>query len=283
VSPHPDPEPPRSARGFVVARIAGISLTLDPSWLLSLGLLSWISFELIVRDLLRTVELTPAAIVVCLAFGLAISVCIVIHEFSHAFVARAYGLRVRRVTLFMFGGVAQIEQEAPRPSAEFAIALAGPLASIVLATLLAGVSVIIGDELSDGFGVWAMLGFLNLVIAIFNLAPAFPMDGGRLARSILWAVLGRRARATRMAVFGGRAFAVLLIGWGLVVLGTSSFADFSGAYTVMIGAFLYSAAGSAGKTEGGEHPNQSPRALPLPGIPVSEDEDQNVLTGPKAR
>lgn len=269
--------PPRSTepRGLIIARVAGIELNLDPSWLISLLLLSFVSNWFIVDELVADAS-SPLGVLLSLGFGLSISACIVFHEFAHAVIARAYGMRVRRITLFLFGGVAQIEHEAPRPAAEFAVALAGPLASVLLATSLAGVARSFAPEATGLHGAWGRMAYLNLLVAIFNLLPAFPMDGGRLLRSSLWALLRARARATRYAVAGGRAFAFLLVAWGIVVVGASAFRDLSGLYTIMIGVFLYNAAGTAGRVEGGDHPNAP--GVRLPGVTVPEDH-VNALTG----
>jgi len=270
----PDQQTPyQPPRGLIIARVAGIELNLDPSWFLSLLLLSFVSNWFIVAHLIADPS-SPLGMLLSVGFGLAISACIVFHEFAHAVIARVYGMRVRRITLFLFGGVAQIEHEAPRPSAEFAVALAGPLASIVLATTLAGVARLFHPASSGLPGPWGRMAYLNLLVAIFNLLPAFPMDGGRLLRSVLWALLKARARATRYAVLGGRGFAALLVAWGVLVVGSSAFRDLSGLYTILIGVFLYNAAGTAGRVEGGERPN-------APGLALEDDEDAdvNIVTG----
>ena len=274
-----------SERGLVVARIAGIDLHLDPSWFIALVLLTVVSRSFIAPWIVEDPS-TPGALVLSVFLGMAISACIVFHEAAHAAVARLYGMRVRRITLFMFGGVAQIEHEAPRPRAEFAVALAGPLASVILATVFAGISMTLNDAAAlrqDALpGAWGRFALLNVMIAIFNLLPAFPMDGGRLLRSALWAGLKRRAAATRYAVYGGRAFAGLLIVYGVVTIALSAFREVGGLYTILVGVFLYNAAGTAGRVEGGDRPNAP--SLPLPGIAMGEDEDLNAVTGrPRAR
>src|SRR5437879_5635641 len=124
----------RSLQGVRVARLIGIDLTVHPSWLVSLIVLSYVGWEFVVRELVRNAG-AGLRVLLAVAFALVIACCIVGHELAHCVVARAYGLRVRRITLFAFGGVSQIDQEAATPSSEFFIALAGPLCSIIVATV----------------------------------------------------------------------------------------------------------------------------------------------------
>jgi len=193
--------------------------------------------------------------------GLALAIvgCIVVHELAHCFVARGYRLPVRRIVLFLFGGVSQIEQEAPHARAEFAIAVAGPMASVVLATLLAGVAGMLDRTTVAGAGLWGWFARINMVLAVFNLLPAFPMDGGRILRSLLWAGTRNRAGATRWAARVGKGFAtaMALLGGALVVVpavrgGASD--PSQGIWLVLLGFFLYNAAGAAARAEGGTHP-----------------------------
>jgi len=204
-----------------------------------------------------------AELLLAVVFGCVIAACVVIHELSHSLVARGYGLPVRRITLFALGGVSQIEAEAATPRAEFAVALAGPLASVVLATVFAFIGRVLDPVEARIPGVWGELGVINIYLAIFNLIPAFPMDGGRLLWSGLWRLAGR-ARATRWAVTVGKSFAMLAIGSGAFLLlpplvkggGADSGVSGSALWIIFIGLFIFQAAGAAGKTEGGERPNQ---------------------------
>jgi Zn-dependent protease len=265
---------PRSARrptGRTLARPFGIELQIHPSWIISLVVLSIAAYNGFLIDVTAR-GLTK--ILLAVAFGVAIAACIVIHELSHSLIARVYHLPVRRITLFAFGGVSQIEKEAPTPSAEFAIALAGPLASVVIATVFGGVARLLHPTAHHGIGVWGELGYVNVLLALFNLVPAFPMDGGRLLRSGLW-VLGGRARATRWAVRVGRGFAVLAMSGGGVLLilppltGTGSSGELSALWIILIGFFIFNAAGAAGRLEGGDRPNdrhEDGPTIPLPGV-----------------
>ncbi|HLW17931.1 MAG TPA: site-2 protease family protein [Actinomycetota bacterium] len=269
---------PRPFAGRTLARPFGIELQIHPSWIISLIILSVAGYN---GSLGALPERGAIKVALAIAFGLAIAACIVLHELSHSLVARVYKLPVHRITLFAFGGVSQIEREAPTPSAEFAIAVAGPLSSVVIATLLSGVAILLHPSLSHPVGIWWEIGKVNMVLAIFNLIPAFPMDGGRLLRSGLW-VVGGRARGTRWAVRVGRAFAVLAMGGGgaLLLIPPLTHNDSGGSlgalWIILIGLFIFNAAGAAGRIEGGESPNQQrdgDSSLMVPGVqPRHEDE-----------
>src|SRR5437868_7719164 len=167
-------EPPRRARpltGRTLMRPFGIELQIHPSWIISLIVLSVAAYNGFPVDPAVT---GARKILLAVAFGVAIAACIVIHELSHSLTARVYRLPVRKITLFAFGGVSQIEKEAPTPSAEFAIALAGPLASVVIATVFGGVARLLHPTAHHGIGVWGELGYVNVLLALFNLVPAFP-------------------------------------------------------------------------------------------------------------
>jgi Zn-dependent protease len=277
--------PQRSAgllTGRTLARPFGIELQIHPSWIISLAVLTYAAYEGFGDRGVGPTKVDTGRIVLAIAFGIAIAASIVIHELSHSLTARVYGLPVRRITLFAFGGVSQIEGEAPTPSAEFAIALAGPLSSVVLATALGTAGRLIHPHTSHPSGFLGDLGWVNILLALFNLIPAFPMDGGRLLRSGLW-VLGGRARATRWAVAVGRSFAVLAMSGGgaLLVLppllGHASGGSFSALWIILIGLFIFNAAGSAGRAEGGDRPNgggDDGPGIPLPGIQTTRYHDR---------
>jgi Zn-dependent protease len=206
-----------------------------------------------------------------LSIGLALLfyVFILLHELSHAVMARMHGIDARRITLFLFGGVAQIGAEAQEPPHEFRIAVAGPLMSLWLAGVLAAASRLIHPGHRGLPGVWGRLAVLNLFLALFNLIPAFPLDGGRVLRAGLWAALRDRARATRWAAFAGKAFAFGLMGLGGAIAGASlvsrtSEGTLPGLWYIVLGYFLFTIAGAAGRTEGGATPRS-------PGTPVEVD------------
>src|SRR5271154_1279147 len=136
--------------------------------------------------------------------ALALFASVVAHEFAHALVARRFGVRTRAITLFLFGGVATLEREPPTPRAEFAIALAGPAMSALLAGLAFGAfstaAALSSGELRENLGMFfAYVTIANGVLAVFNLLPAYPMDGGRVLRAALWQLRGSRDAATMTA------------------------------------------------------------------------------------
>ena len=174
------------------------------------------------------------------ALGLFLS--IVFHEFWHSIVARYYGLPMRGITLFIFGGVAEMEDEPQNAKTELLMAVAGPLSSVVLGCIFLlvywGVSAAAWSEPVGG--VLLYLGWLNIVLAVFNMLPAFPLDGGRVLRSILWFAKGNLRWATRIAAGIGSGFGVLLIVLGLLSFITGGF--ITGVWYFLIGMFIRGAA-----------------------------------------
>jgi Zn-dependent protease len=174
---------------------------------------------------------------------------VVIHELAHSVVALIWGIPVKSITLFIFGGVANIGREPDRPLAEFLIAIAGPLSSLMLA-LGFGMLWLTG-ELS-GLTPLAGLGFylatINLWLALFNMIPGFPLDGGRVFRSLVWAWTGDMNRATRWAAGTGRAFALLMIVGGGILFITGNWS--SGLWLAFIGWFLDNAASQSAQQVG---------------------------------
>jgi len=261
--------PPRSwlirvpSKGWRVARLFGIDLRVHPSWFFSLAILGVTARSWLVADAAPHASPVPA-FGLSLAFALAIVSCIVLHELAHSLVAIGHGLPVRTITLFAFGGVSQIEAEATAPAAEYRVALAGPLMSILLAALFTGVGRALHPDGSGFAGAWGTMGFINLILAIFNLFPAFPMDGGRILRSALWARIRSRSRATRWAAVAGRVIACVVIGTGFIEFARGAVSHSSetafGAYSLLIGLFMYNATDSASRNEGSEHPNEPPIA-----------------------
>jgi Zn-dependent protease len=178
---------------------------------------------------------------------------LIIHELSHALVARRQGIEVKRIELFLFGGLTQMSRDAETPGEEFKIAAAGPAATFGFVLLCLAVDLaIVGPhrlkdaaELSSAVRItpvllslsWLLL--MNILILLFNLVPAFPLDGGRIARAVVWRLSGDKQRGTRVAAQLGRGFAVLLIGLGLfLLLADFSNAGFTGLWLIAIGFLL---------------------------------------------
>ncbi len=217
-------------------RLQGIPISLDASWLIILALLTWT-----LMDLLR--EAVPdlsAATYWAMGFGAALAffTCIVLHELGHALVARAVGIPIRGITLFLFGGVAEMEDEPPSASCEFLMAIAGPAVSAALAAILGLLSALVGTS-AVALPLRYLAG-INLAVLIFNLVPAFPLDGGRVLRAILWGVLRNLRRATYWAALSGQAFAWLLIGLGIMHFFAGNVIH--GVWLGLIGLFLNDAA-----------------------------------------
>lgn len=217
-------------------RLLGIPISLDVSWLIILALLTWTLMEFF-REAVPDLPV-PTYWVMGLGAALAFFACIVLHELGHALVARTVGIPIRGITLFLFGGVAEMEDEPPTASSEFLMAVAGPAVSAVLAAifwLLSGLA----QTAAVVFPLRYLAG-INLAVLIFNLVPAFPLDGGRVLRSILWAALRNLRRATYWAALSGQAFAWLLISLGIL----NFFAGyvFNGIWLGLIGLFLNNAA-----------------------------------------
>jgi Zn-dependent protease len=163
-----------------------------------------------------------------------------LHELSHSLVALRRGLSVRRIRLFIFGGVSEIEEEAETPGDELFVTLAGPAASLGLGVAFLG----LGWALAGGFRmpsrIALILGVANLSIAVFNLLPGLPLDGGRMLRALVWRRSGDRTRATRLAVATGRAIGVLLMVAGVALV--LAVRDLSAVWFVAVGWFLFEAA-----------------------------------------
>lgn len=168
-------------------------------------------------------------------------VCIVLHELAHASVARLSGVPVRGITLFALGGMAQIEKEVETPAREFWMAIAGPAASFAIGIVCRALAVVGGfigprGSVSGFSAVLGWLAYINIALALFNLVPGFPLDGGRVLRSIVWAVTRNANRATRVAARVGQLIAYLLIAGGLFSFVLRN--DFGGLWIAFIGWFL---------------------------------------------
>jgi len=169
---------------------------------------------------------------------------IVLHELSHSVVARHYRLPIRGITLFIFGGVAQMEKEPESPKVEFLMAAAGPVASAALAAGFYGLSVVAaGAAPVSVYGTTRYLALINGLLAAFNLLPAFPLDGGRVFRSILWHLKGNLEAATRTSSRVGSAFGLGLMLLGIVEVLTGNVVG--GIWWVLIGMFLRGAASAS--------------------------------------
>jgi Zn-dependent protease len=216
-----------------IARVIGIPIYLHFSWLIIFGLIVWTLstgyFPAQYPDLPASSYWAKGLVASLLFF-----VSILLHELGHAVVARRHGLSTRSITLFIFGGVAQLEKDPKNGRAEFWMAAAGPLVSLTLAGLFYACAALpfVGPSTAV---VARYLALINLILAVFNLVPAFPMDGGRLLRGALWGSLGK-ARATRIASGAGTFFAFFLIFAGVFSLIRGD--SLGGVWYILIGWFI---------------------------------------------
>jgi Zn-dependent protease len=218
-------------------RLLGITFQIDLAWILVFALMA---FSLAAQFSKEHPSWTAAhywivGIVTCLLFF----VSIILHELAHCLVARAVGLPVQSITLFILGGVSQIGKEAKRPGIEFLVSVAGPVASVAISASFAGLHVASSANLETVAAVAEWLAEINLVLAIFNLIPAFPLDGGRILRSALWAISGDFSKATRVAAAVGRTTSILFFLGGILFVIAGQFTY--GLWTGLIGWFLWAA------------------------------------------
>lgn len=230
--------------GFEVGRWFGFPIRIDYSWFIVVALVVW-TFSAMLFPQLVPGETRAAYLGMGVAAALLFFLSVLLHELAHSLVARGRGIPVEAITLFIFGGIAQVKEEAERPSDEFFLTIAGPLSSLALAAGFYGLA-IGGSALGMSAAVGAIpetLAYFNLALAIFNMVPGFPLDGGRIFRSVVWAATGDLERATRWATWGGRVFGVLLILYGFWLLVNG--ASLQGLWSAFIGWFLATAAASS--------------------------------------
>lgn len=231
-----------------LGRIFGVEIGLHYTWLV-IALLITLSlaghFQMVNPDWGRGVIWASAIVTGVLFFA-----AIIAHELSHAAVAKARGLPVRSITLFALGGVAQIEKEAADAKTEFWMGIVGPITSAVIGFVLLGIALALGwtpmserpmsTPESPLLAMLVWLGYINITLAIFNMIPGFPLDGGRVLRAIIWWVTGKADRSTRIAAQVGQ-----LVAFGFIALGLIRFfggAGFGGLWIAFIGWFLLDAA-----------------------------------------
>jgi Zn-dependent protease len=226
-----------------LGKIFGIEIGLDASWLLIFILITW---SLADHYLMVQSEWTPA-----LRWGLAAATSLLFfasvlaHELAHSLVSKAQGIDVPRITLFIFGGAAELSAEPRRARDEFWMALVGPLTSLALAALFGAVWFVTREANLLVNAVTGWLASINLALGLFNLLPGFPLDGGRIVRAVVWGVSQNLQLATSLAVMGG-----VLVSWGLIFYGLvqvfgGNWAD--GLWMAFIGWFLQGAAVQEGR------------------------------------
>jgi Zn-dependent protease len=218
-----------------VATIMGIPIRVHFSWLIVFGLITWLLssryFPQVTPDLPFVSYWVSGSLAALLLFA-----SVAFHELAHSYVAQKYKLTIENITLFIFGGVAQLKGEPPHPRAEFWIAIAGPLSSFFLSAVF---FLLVISTAGGARALFAYLAQINLILGVFNLIPGFPMDGGRVLRSAIWGKKKDYFYATQKASSIGRGIALFFIFFGLFSMFTGGPGGF---WLIIVGWFLYSAA-----------------------------------------
>jgi Zn-dependent protease len=274
---------PTGGGTFTLFRYRGIRVSVDWTWFIVLFLvIFWLgdSYRAVLGGGAGSIE--PFLFAVASAIGFFGS--ILLHEFGHAIVALRNGIGITSIRLWIFGGVAEMDRESDSPGTEFKVAVAGPVVTAVLAVLFAlvGIAVSGPGDFQEGLilrggpgvdGIAAMLGWLsavNVIVLVFNLLPAFPMDGGRITRAIAWKITGKRGTATRFAAFLGQVFGYIFIALGIVFLVSGVFG--SGIWFILIGVLIVGAARAAAI--------QSPLIDRIEGVTIADVMDPSPVAIP---
>ncbi len=205
-------------------RIAGIDIGIHYTWILIFILLSWSLAQGFFPRLYPGWD-TVTYWITGLVSALLLFASVLVHELAHSLVAQSRGMTVRSITLFIFGGVSNLEDEPEKPKTEFVMSIVGPLSSLALAGIFWGLLHIVGDQQSPVAATFSYLALINVLLAGFNLLPGFPLDGGRVLRAILWNRTGNLVKATNIAATVGR-----FMGWGFIAFGL---------FQVFAGNFIY--------------------------------------------
>ena len=244
-----------SGRSIPLVRVFGIRVGVDPSWFLALFLFIW-WLTGYYQDALPGKN-DSGAFLLATATALLYFASILLHELGHALVAIRNKIPIAGIDLWLFGGIARMTRDTPSPGVEFRVSIAGPVVTLLIAGAcsLIGIaaggahdfwSAVKGDPvaLRDGFlAMIAQLAFINVLLLVFNMIPAFPLDGGRVARAIAWKVTGDRTRATNFTATIGQGFSYVMIGGGIFVIPNGGVV--SGLWLIFIGIFLGQAAKGA--------------------------------------
>ncbi len=268
-------------RSIQLFRVFGIRIGASPSWFLVLFLMIWwlsSYFQRVLTDSSNTV-----------AFGIAVAATVLfflsllLHELGHALTARRFGIGTSGIDLWLFGGVAKLTRDSKSPKEEFYVAAAGPAVTAVIVGVCAGLGALVSKmagvvdsatfqdvSTTPGVALIGYLGLINLVLLVFNLIPAFPLDGGRIARAIAWKVTGDRSRGTRFSARLGELFSWLMIGLGIFVFIRGDVV--SGLWFGLLGWFLGQAA--RGAVAGSKY------AEALEGVTAGDVMDEQPVTIP---
>lgn len=229
-------------KGIKLFKVLGIQISVDYTWFIVFIFFAWTLaygyFPYMNPGLEKSTYLGMG-----LFSSLALFACVLIHEISHSYTSNRLGHEIKGITLFIFGGVAQLAREPDKAPDELKIAVAGPAASAVLAAIFYGAGRLIDPELYPvPSAILQYLALINLILLIFNMIPGFPLDGGRVLRALWWWKTGDLDRATRLTSQIGKIFAIFLIITGFMRIFTGNF--IGGLWSVLIGVFLQQAAES---------------------------------------
>ena len=254
---------------FRIFRIAGIDINIHISWLI---ILVFLTFSLATGWFPITYPGSSTATYYLLGFiaSILLFVSVLLHGLAHSFVARSRGLQVKSIVLFIFGGVSNIEQEPQTPGIEFSMAFVGPLVSLLIGVVCYGLWLLVRGTHSLIVPILSYLALMNIILGIFNLIPGFPLDGGRVLRSIIWKATGNFQTATNITTFVGQAFAYLIILWGILLFFAGN--AFNGLIIIFTGWFLLTSAQSAR--------SQSVLETAFRGVTVNQIMNTNVMTVP---
>ncbi len=223
---------------ITIGHVWGIPIQINPSLFVILAILTWTLATSLLPEAypeLNTTSLWLTGLLTAILFFASI----LFHELAHALIARRNGVPVVSITLYIFGGIAQLGGKPKSPGAEFAVAAIGPASSVLLAGVFWGLNQLFGDRGYFGASTqW--LAYINLILAIFNLAPGYPLDGGRILESIVWGITGKQETGVRVAGTAGQIVAYALIAWGAWNVFNGNLVG--GIWSVMIGFILHNAA-----------------------------------------
>lgn len=223
--------------------VGGYEIKVDPSWLIIAALVTWSLSQQYFPEVVPDAT-SRTYLVMALVGMLGLFASLLLHELAHSVVATRLGIEIKSITLFIFGGVAELGSEPKSARDEFWIAVAGPVMSFGLAVSfwVFAQAALLASGADTFIAVLSYLALINLVLALFNLVPAFPLDGGRILRAYLWHLSGDALNATRMAAQSGTVFAYFLMAMGVMALFQGSVV--SGVWYLLIGGFVLIAARS---------------------------------------
>jgi len=263
-------------RQILVARVYGIPVRIDYRWFIVFAMSVALVAANVRKDWMQlgTIRLPPTGDLMAWILGVVTTLGLFIsvfgHELSHALMGRTEGIEIEEIVLHPFGGLARLRTQPESPGAEFRIAVAGPAASFVF-SLIAFAAMWISTRLELYFAIslFFFLGAGNLLLAVFNLFPGYPLDGGRVLRAIVWKRTGNMREATRIAGFCGQLVSLVLIAFGIYMIVAPTFrAYFMGLWAVMVGVFLL---GSATSVVRGAREPATVRDAMAPPVPVAPD------------